>query len=101
MGCTQLRKDRRPAPVTSGHKPPKAAVEAKGLCGPSINPCLGRDLFQVDATLVLGGQRIEVDRALSATFRSDEIFDEIEAAMGPFEMSGLTALIYALVALPE
>ena len=45
--------------------------------------------------------RIEVDRALSATFRSDEIFDEIEAAMGPFEMSGLTALIYALVALPE
>lgn len=45
--------------------------------------------------------RIEVDRALSAIYRSQEIFDDIEAALGAFEMSELTALIYALMALPE
>ena len=45
--------------------------------------------------------RTEVDRALSALYRSEEIFLEIEAALGPFEMSDLTALIYALMALPE
>ena len=45
--------------------------------------------------------RTEVDRALSAMYRSDEIFLEIEAALGQFEMSDLTALIYALMALPE
>ena len=45
--------------------------------------------------------RTEVDRALSALYRSEEIFLEIEDALGPFEMSDLTALIYALMALPE
>lgn len=45
--------------------------------------------------------RIEVDRALSRIYRNQEIFDDIEASLGAFDMSELTALIYALMALPE
>ena len=45
--------------------------------------------------------RVEADRALSAIYRSDDIFTELEAALGPSNLSDLTALIYALMALPE
>ncbi|MEM8753049.1 MAG: amino acid ABC transporter substrate-binding protein [Pseudomonadota bacterium] len=45
--------------------------------------------------------RLEVDRALSALYLSHEIFDEVDAALGAFEMSELAAFLYVLVALPE
>lgn len=45
--------------------------------------------------------RLEVDRALSSIFLSQEIFDEIDAALGAFELSELAAFLYVLVALPE
>ena len=51
-----------------------------------------------------GGERrlrLEVDRALSAAYLSQAVFDDIEAEFGAFEMSDLAAFLYVLVALPE
>lgn len=48
-----------------------------------------------------GRLRLEVDRALSEIFLSQEIFTEVEAALGDFQMSELAAFIYVLVALPD
>ncbi|MEM9737237.1 MAG: transporter substrate-binding domain-containing protein, partial [Pseudomonadota bacterium] len=45
--------------------------------------------------------RIEVDRALSAAFLSQEVFADIEAEMGGADLSELAAFLYVLVALPE
>lgn len=45
--------------------------------------------------------RLEVDRALSEVFLNQEIFTEIEDAMGQFQMSDFAAFLYVLVALPE
>lgn len=45
--------------------------------------------------------RLEVDRALSAAFLSQEVFADIEAALGEFEMSDFAAFLYVLVALPD
>ena len=41
------------------------------------------------------------DRALSAAFLSQAVFDDIEAEFGAFELSELAAFLYVLVALPE
>lgn len=48
-----------------------------------------------------GRLRLEVDRALSAAFLSQDVFSDIETALGDFEMSDFAAFLYVLVALPE
>ncbi|MEX2520348.1 MAG: amino acid ABC transporter substrate-binding protein [Paracoccaceae bacterium] len=48
-----------------------------------------------------GRLRLEVDRALSAAFLSQEVFTDIEASLGAFELSEFAAFLYVLVALPE
>lgn len=45
--------------------------------------------------------RLEVDRALSEVYLSQEVFDDIEAALGKFQMSELASILYVMVALPE
>lgn len=45
--------------------------------------------------------RLEVDRALSAAFLGQEVFDDIAAELGAFELSELAAFLYVLVALPD
>lgn len=45
--------------------------------------------------------RLEVDRALSAAFLDRTVFDDIDAALGEFQLSELAAFLYVLVALPE
>ncbi len=45
--------------------------------------------------------RLEVDRALSAAFLSQEVFSDIEAELGEFALSEFAAFLYVLVALPE
>lgn len=48
-----------------------------------------------------GRLRLEVDRALSRAFLSQEVFDDIEAEFGELALSELAAFLYVLVALPE
>lgn len=45
--------------------------------------------------------RLEVDRALSEAYRSQEIFVELEQAFGAFEVTDLTMIIYGVTALPD
>ncbi|MEM1297862.1 MAG: amino acid ABC transporter substrate-binding protein [Pseudomonadota bacterium] len=45
--------------------------------------------------------RLEVDRALSEAYRSQEIFVELERAFGAFEVTDLTTIIYGVTALPD
>ena len=45
--------------------------------------------------------RLEVDRALSAAFLSQAVFDDIEAELGAFDLSEFASFLYVLVALPE
>lgn len=45
--------------------------------------------------------RLEVDRTLSRSYSSQEIFTEIDRAFGGFEVTDLTTIIYGVMALPE
>ena len=45
--------------------------------------------------------RLEVDRALSRTFVSGQIFTHIEAALGEVTLSELARSVYQIVSLPE
>ncbi|MFN3260781.1 MAG: transporter substrate-binding domain-containing protein [Pikeienuella sp.] len=45
--------------------------------------------------------RLEVDRALSAAFLTQEVFSDIEAELGEFALSEFAAFLYVLVALPD
>ncbi|WP_340109941.1 amino acid ABC transporter substrate-binding protein [Pikeienuella sp. HZG-20] len=45
--------------------------------------------------------RLEVDRALSAIYLDQTVYDDIEAAFGEFQISELAAFLYVLTALPE
>ncbi len=48
-----------------------------------------------------GRLRLEVDRALSRAFLSQEVFDDIQAEFGDLALSDFAAFLYVLVALPE
>ncbi|QIE56340.1 amino acid ABC transporter substrate-binding protein [Pikeienuella piscinae] len=45
--------------------------------------------------------RLEVDRGLSTAFLDRTVFDDIDVALGEFQLSELAAFLYVLVALPE